>query len=52
MRTELIYNKMWTTNTAIGREAKVYERLWSEGNESRSFDHLQDFYFPIYTQRQ
>ena len=33
----------------IGREAKVYESLWSEGNESRSRDHLLDFYLPIYT---
>ena len=36
-------------STEIGREAKVYESLWSGGNESRSSDHLQDFYFPIYS---
>ena len=35
-------------STDIGREPKVYESMWSEGNESRSRDHLQDFYFPIY----
>ena len=32
-------------STEIGREAKVYESLWSGGNESRS----SGFYFPIYT---
>ena len=32
-------------STEIGREAKVYERLWSGGNESRS----SGFYFPVYT---
>ena len=32
-------------STEIGREAKVYENLWSGGNESRS----SEFYFPIYT---
>ena len=37
-------------STDIGTEAKVYESLWSEGNESRSRDHLQDFYFQRYTQ--
>ena len=36
-------------STDIRREARVYESLWSEGNESRSRDHLLDFYFPIYT---
>ena len=37
-------------STDIGREAKVYESMWSEGNESRSRDHLQDFLLPkIYT---
>ena len=36
-------------STDIGREAKVYKSLWSKGNESMSRDHLQDFYFPIYT---
>ena len=30
-------------STEIGREAKVYESLWSGGNKSRSSDHLQDF---------
>ena len=33
----------------IGREAKVYGSLWSGGNESRSRDHLHDFYLLIYT---
>ena len=32
-------------STEIGRGAKVYETLWSGGDESRSID----FYFPIYT---
>ena len=32
-------------STEIGREAKVYESMWSGGNESRS----SDFDFPIYT---
>ena len=32
-------------STEIGKEAKVYESLWSGGNESRS----SDFYFPICT---
>ena len=32
-------------STEIGREAKVYESLWSGGNESRS----SGFYFPVYT---
>ena len=36
-------------STEIGGEARVYASLWSVGNESRSSDHLQDFYFPIYT---
>ena len=36
-------------STEIGRETKVYKSLWSGGNESRSSDHLQDLYFPIYT---
>ena len=27
-------------STDLGREAKVYEHLWSEGNVSRSRDHL------------
>ena len=36
-------------STDIGREAKVYESLWSRGNESRSSDHVQDFYFLINT---
>ena len=31
-------------STEIGREAKVYESLWSGGNESRS----SGFYFPVY----
>ena len=32
-------------STEIGREAKVYESLWSGGNESSS----SGFYFPVYT---
>ena len=32
-------------STEIGGEAKVYEILWSGGNESRS----SGFYFPVYT---
>ena len=32
-------------STGIGREAKLYESLWSGGNESRS----SGFYFPVYT---
>ena len=32
-------------STEIGREVKVYESLWSGGNESRS----SGFYFPVYT---
>ena len=32
-------------STDIGREAKVYESLWSGGNESRSCG----FYYPVYT---
>ena len=32
-------------STEIGREAKVYESLWSGGNESRS----SGFYFTVYT---
>ena len=31
-------------STDIGREAKVCESLWSGGNESKSSDHIQDFY--------
>ena len=31
-------------STEIEREAKVYESLWSGGNESRS----SGFYFPVY----
>ena len=33
-------------STDIQTEAKVYESMCSEGNKSRSGDHLQDFYFP------
>ena len=32
-------------STKIGKKAKVYESMWSGGNESRS----SGFYFPIYT---
>ena len=35
--------------TEIWREAKVYESMRRRGKESRSSDHLQDFYFRIYT---
>ena len=36
-------------STDIGSEAKVNESLRSEGNESRSWDHFQDLYFPTFT---
>ena len=32
-------------STEIGGEAKIYESLWSGGNESRH----SGFYFPVYT---